>query len=263
MELSLAGLATALIIGLLAGAVTGLTGASGVMVVVPLLSIFLNLSVHQSIGTSLLVDVIASAGALLIYRRYGNVELVGLLMAFGSVLGAQLGATLSAYTPEKGLGGAFGFFLILTGLAIYRSRGVEEALLARLPRLNASSMRGSWKTIIAVGLGLAIGVTAGVFGAGGGMMFLITLILVFNMPLRKAIGTSTLIMMITALSGVLGYMAHGYLRPTYGLTAGIGAIIGSTTTAGLANKASEKTLAKTVGALFITLGLVMLGLKGR
>ncbi len=262
MELSLAGLAIALIIGLLAGAVTGLTGASGVIVVVPLLSILLNLSVHQSIGTSLLVDVIASTGALLIYRRYGNVELVGLLMAFGSVLGAQLGAMLSAYTPEKGLGGAFGLFLILTGLATYRSGG-EGALLARLPRLNASSMRGSWRTIIAVGIGLAIGVTAGVFGAGGGMMFLITLLLVFNMPLHKAIGTSTLTMLITALSGVLGYMAHGYLRPTYGLMAGIGAIIGSITTAGLANKASEKTLAKTVGVLFITLGLVMLGLKGR
>ena len=53
--MSLAGTLITLAIGVLAGSVTRLAGASGVIIVVPLLSILLGFSVHQSIGTSLLV----------------------------------------------------------------------------------------------------------------------------------------------------------------------------------------------------------------
>lgn len=38
-------------IGLLTGSVVGLTGASGVVVVVPLLSVLLGFSMHSAIGT--------------------------------------------------------------------------------------------------------------------------------------------------------------------------------------------------------------------
>ncbi|HMN15392.1 MAG TPA: hypothetical protein PKD55_24005 [Bellilinea sp.] len=45
-------------IGLLTGSVVGLTGASGVVVVVPLLTVFLmGFSMPAAIGTSLFVDV--------------------------------------------------------------------------------------------------------------------------------------------------------------------------------------------------------------
>ena len=263
MCLSLVGTLFTLAIGVLAGTVTGLAGASGVIVVVPLLSILLDFSVHQSIGTSLLVDVIASSGALIIYRRYGNVELMGVWMALSSVLGAQLGAMFSAYTPEWGLGWGFGIFLLLTGLAMCRGKGNIEAILTKLPKINYGEANKSLRILIVGIAGLIIGVIAGIFGAGGGIMFLITLIIVFNLPLHKAIGTSTLIMLVTAFSGAVGYALHGYLRPTYGIIAGIGAIIGSTLTAKIANRTEERKLARVVGALFIALGIMMLLLKGR
>ena len=49
--------------------VTGLTGVSGVMIVVPLVNLLLNFSVHKSIGTSLMVDVIAPLLISLMYER--------------------------------------------------------------------------------------------------------------------------------------------------------------------------------------------------
>jgi len=42
-------------IGLITGSVVGLTGASGVVVVVPLLTVLLGFSMHTAIGTSLFV----------------------------------------------------------------------------------------------------------------------------------------------------------------------------------------------------------------
>jgi len=55
----LSSIITMVLIGVFTGIVTGLTGVSGVMVVVPLINLLLNFSVHKSIGTSLMVDVIA------------------------------------------------------------------------------------------------------------------------------------------------------------------------------------------------------------
>ena len=64
-------------IGFLTGTVTAISAGSGVTVVVPLLSIFLNYSMHEAIGTSLLVDVIASLNVAYNYYRHGRVDLRG------------------------------------------------------------------------------------------------------------------------------------------------------------------------------------------
>jgi uncharacterized membrane protein YfcA len=45
-----------MVIGLCSGCVTGLIGASGILVVVPALTVVLGLSVHVALGTSLAVD---------------------------------------------------------------------------------------------------------------------------------------------------------------------------------------------------------------
>ena len=49
-----------LLVGCFSGMVTGLTGASGVMVVVPLILILFKFPIHEAIGTSLVVDVLLS-----------------------------------------------------------------------------------------------------------------------------------------------------------------------------------------------------------
>jgi len=51
---------TLILIGIFTGVVTGLTGASGVMIVVSLVNILLQFPIHESIGTSLMVDIMAS-----------------------------------------------------------------------------------------------------------------------------------------------------------------------------------------------------------
>lgn len=65
------------------------------------------------------------------------------------------------------------------------------------------------KVVAALIIGLGIGVLSGIFGAGGGVMILLALIVLMSFPLHKAIGTSTLIMAITALSSTVGYAARG------------------------------------------------------
>ena len=82
-------------IGVIAGIIVGIMGGSGVVAVVPLLTI-LGLDVHTSIGTSLLIDVIASTIAAYTYGQNKHLDLSqGIWMAITAVIGAQIGSFFS------------------------------------------------------------------------------------------------------------------------------------------------------------------------
>lgn len=246
-----------ILIGIFTGIVTGLTGASGVMVVVPLVSMLLNFSIHESIGTSLMVDIIAPLAISYTYYKHGNIDIKsGIWIAIGSIFGAQLGAIFAAGIPEVGLGGAFGVFMAIMGVVIWR-KGLNHESIAKTMKKVVKFETQTQKIWVALILGFAVGLMTGMLGAGGGGMILLILIFVLNFPIHKAIGTSALIMAITACSGTIGYALQGSIRPIAGLILGFSAAGSGMASARFANRVNEKILAKVVGIIFIILGIVM------
>lgn len=119
-------------VGVFSGGITSLIGASGVTIIVPLLNLGFDLSIHQAIGTSLMVDAIASLAVACTYHKHGNIDLrQGLWIAVGSVIGAQIGVLFASKIPEHSLGTVFGLFLILSGVVMWRL-GFNNEVLARL-----------------------------------------------------------------------------------------------------------------------------------
>lgn len=246
-----------ILIGIFTGVVTGLTGASGVMVVVPLVNIFLSFSIHEAIGTSLIVDVLSPLAISYIYYKHGNLDIKsGIWIAVGSILGAQLGAGFAAGIPEMGLSGAFGIFMIIMGVIIWQ-KGLSHQSLTKTINKTIRFENPIQQILIALVLGFVIGIMTGTLGAGGGGMILIILLFVLNFPLHKAIGTSSLIMAITACSGAVGYALHGNIQPIAGLILGTSAAASGMASARFANKVNEKILSKIVGIIFIILGGMM------
>ena len=244
-------------IGLLTGSVVGLTGASGVVVVVPLLTVLLGFSMHAAIGTSLFVDVITPLFVAWSYYKNGNVDIKsGLWLALGAIVGAQVGSLVANQSLSGGQMGA-GFIVMIFIMAIAMWR---KSMLPAKPRVDVEKIQPlTPKTILAsIGIGLLLGGMSGMVGAGGGMAFLLVLILVLKFPIHKAIGTSSLIMAMTAASGTIGYAIHGNVNFLSGLLVGIGSIIGGLLTSSLANKVSEKTLEKLVSGVFVFLGVLMI-----
>jgi len=246
------------LIGIFAGVITGLTGASGVMIIVPLLNIVLGISVHKAIGVSLIVDVIASIVVTYVYKEYGNTALnPGIWMALGSILGAQLGASTVKFMSGGLLGLVFGISMIIMGYYILKKGLNKEYIVKNIAK--KFYLRDNRKRIyIAIILGFIIGIITGIIGAGGGMMFFLVLIIILAYPIHLAIGTSTLIMAITALSGALGYAYHGNTDILVATIVGVGAVIGGISSARFANKIDEESLSKAVGLIFIILGLLMI-----
>lgn len=258
MTISLVNGVYMVLIGLLAGAATGLSGASGVMIVVPLLTMVLQLPVKTAIGTSLMVDVIASLGISYTYFRHGNIDLAsGVWVALGSVAGAQLGSLLAVGISEGGMSGAFGAFIGVAGIMMLTGR---TSLPERLSKTEAAGLHlpnRALQSLVAAAIGLALGLVTGIMGAGGGVMILLVLLLVFHLPLHKAIGTSTLVMAITATSGALGYGLRGSISLWAGFLVGAGAVLGGVLAARFANRVSEEVLSRALGGIFVLLGLTM------
>lgn len=248
----------AIAIGVITGGITSLIGASGVMIIVPILTMLFKASVHTAIGTSLFVDVIASITVAYSYYKNGNIELKsGIWIAITSIIGAQVGAMLASKMGEGNLSTSFGVVLIIAGFSMLRKSYKEK----KDPSDSVSGFiqfKAEWQKILAaLIIGFGIGILSGIFGAGGGVMILLALTILMSFPLHKAIGTSTLIMAITAISSTVGYAARGNIDFVLGSLLAAGAVLGGILGSRYANKVNEKTLQRVVGICFMSMGVIM------
>ena len=152
-------------IGLLTGSVVGLTGASGVVVVVPLLSVLLGFSMHSAIGTSLFVDVITPLFVAWSYYKNGNVNIKsGLWLALGAIVGAQVGSLFANQALTGGqMGVGFIVMIFIMAIAMWR-----KSILPSKPRIETENTQPlTPKTVlVSLGIGLLLGGMSGLVWAG-------------------------------------------------------------------------------------------------
>ena len=248
-----------ILIGLATGLVVGITGASGVLLVVPLLTLLLNFQMHTAVGTSLFVDVITPLFVAISYYRHGNVNLkAALWLAIGAILGAQAGALVAnAFVPSDLMSKGFVLFMLIMAVSMWVKsfRPKKENTRVRLSEMNNKNR------LITFGIGLVLGINSGLFGAGGGLMFLLVLIIILKYPTKLAVGTSSAIMALTAASGTVGYAIQGNVDFKTGAIIAVAAVISGLLGARLANKVPENTLNRIVGTAFGIIGIVMYFIK--
>ena len=253
-----------LLIGATAGLVTGIIGSSGAIVIVPALTLSLSYAVHTAIGTSLLITVIASSVTAFVYYRHGNIYVrPALWIALAAVAGAQAGSAFADMIPPMGMGSLFGFFLIPMGVILWvsgvrKTAGLVEELSTAevyVPLMTTKSR------LYALGLGLFVGIMCGLFGAGGGIMFLLILVFVLRYPLHLAVGTSSLIMAITAFSGAMGYSLRSSIDVYVALIASVPTVLVASFGARWANRVSPLTLGRVIGTMLVALGIAMIVLN--
>jgi len=106
-----------LIIGLLAGILSGIFGIGGGVIIVPALIYLMGFSQHKATGTSLavLLPPIGLA-AVLVYYRHNNVDIrAAIIIALTSLIGAWLGAVIANKMSGPSLRLAFGIFVVIMG----------------------------------------------------------------------------------------------------------------------------------------------------
>jgi len=241
-----------LIAGIGAGIVTGLAGASAVMFAAPLLIVFLGYPAYLAIGISLSIDFFASLISTFVYGKSKRIKIKpSLILLISSLIAVLIGSYFSKNIPSDDLGLATGIGIILAGTSIILKRQ-NKLTKKHIPFLE------KYKTLVLILVGLLIGTIAGVFGAGGGIMILFTLIIILNYKTHEAIGTSVFLMIFIAL---FGGISHYYYLPFSIISLLIGAgggIVGALFASRLANKTNETKLKKSVGITIIFLGFLLI-----
>ena len=118
--------ALALLVGALAGVLSGLLGIGGGAIMIPAMTLLMGLSQHVAQGTSLLVIIPTAISGSITHFRMGNIRLeTAGWLSVGGVVGAIAGASLALASPDQLLRLLFGGYLTFTGLQMMQSRPTD------------------------------------------------------------------------------------------------------------------------------------------
>jgi len=113
-----------IIIGLLAGTLSGLVGVGGGIIMIPLLVMLLGLTQHQAQGTAIFamlppIGILAAIN----YFKQGYVKWeYAVVIALTFVIGGYLGSKLSLSLPPQTVRRIFGFVMLIVGIKLIFSK---------------------------------------------------------------------------------------------------------------------------------------------
>jgi uncharacterized membrane protein YfcA len=248
--------------GCVAGFLAGFFGVGGGIVLVPLLLLFYQItgitsliSTHLAFGTSLLIIVFAAGSSALQYSRNNLVVWKAVLfLGAGSVVGALAGAFLAGGLEGRVLRQIFAVMLMV----------VAVQLLTSTKKRKSEQVPETFPPALLLG-GLVVGLVSALAGVGGGIISSPLMHSVFKFPFKKALGTSSATIVITACAAGVGYIIRGWGNsslPPYTLgfvdyTHAVPIILGSVPLAILGANVAQKTEAKRLTTLFAVLVIVV------
>jgi uncharacterized membrane protein YfcA len=203
----------AAILGAVAGAMAGLFGVGGGIVIVPALTMLLKMPRRLAHGTSLAAVLPVAASGLVGYWTGGEVDwAAAALLTVGAVAGALIGTRLLHVVPVRALAFGFAALLVVTAVELFLEAGHGDG-------------RGDLTVAMVIGLlalGLFSGVLAGLLGVGGGVVMVPGMIILFGMLPAAAKGTSLAVIIPTSIAGTWRNLKAG--NADLGVAAAVGAL---------------------------------------
>jgi uncharacterized protein len=234
-------------LGFVGASIAGLLGVGGAIVMVPLLLYgppLLGLAGldMKAVSGITMVQVLAAAGSgVIAHHRMRAVHgelagLGGISMAAGSLVGGLASYLLS---PRALLL----VFALMTTIALvvlfFPTETTGQPIFAE--HVTISRQR-------AVGVCVAVGLGAGLVGAGGAFLLVPMLIVMVGVPIRVAIGSSLAITAMSAAAGFAGKAATGQIPWVPALLVAVGALPGAQLGALVSRRLSGERLR---GVLFV------------
>ncbi|WP_370979084.1 sulfite exporter TauE/SafE family protein [Agaribacterium sp. ZY112] len=210
-----------IVIGLLIGALLGLTGAGGSIFAVPLLILLLGLSASDAMGLAL-GAVAASAFIGTLSQRKLVLWWPAALLSAGGMLSAPLGKWLATQLNDTVLVSAFSALAMFIAVRMLRqatlnpeaskhirassggSVSSEQSMACRLSPTGQFQLKPRCMSGLLIG-GLSIGLASGLFGVGGGFLIVPLILFLSAIPMQRAIATS--LASISVISSV-GFISH-------------------------------------------------------
>lgn len=194
-------LTLAILVGVVVGTLTGALGGGGGIVALPALVYLLDQEPHQAATTSLIVVTVTSLVGITQHDRLGSVSYRdGVAFGILTVGGAVAGARLSALLDGDVMLALLALLLLVVGVLMWRkSRGKGRPSVEHpTPWITWRPVRIQWSRAVPIVLAATgVGMLTGLFGIGGGFAIVPALVLLLQLPIRRAVGTSLVVMAMT------------------------------------------------------------------
>ncbi len=207
---------TTIVGALLIGITLGLLGSGGSTITVPILVYLVGHDAKISIAESMaIVGLISAVGCIPFARAkqvsWSSVILFGIPAMFGTFLGAYLGG-LAADAIQLFV---FGFVLLLAAGIMFRKAFGKPA--PELPNVTVTQHHPSGPRRYAMVFieGIVVGMLTGFVGVGGGFLIVPALLILGKLPMRMAIGTS---LVVIVMKSAIGFAKYQYYLVGHGMT---------------------------------------------
>lgn len=264
-----------------AGLLGALLGVGGGIFIVPVMVLIFKLPIKIAVAASI-VSVIATSnagGSSYVDQRITNLKLAMFLEIF-TTLGALSGAVLALYLQEWLMLLIFTVMLAYMAWAAFSTRNLDDQRIRSGAFANAApdrvsrylGLRGSYHDLAArthvdyvitgTGIGAAIsylaGIASGLLGVGGGVLKVSAMNRYMNVPMKVAVGTSKLMIGVTAaVSSTLFFLA-GYIHFIVVGPVAVGTTVGATIGTHIMNRLHSVHLKWLFAVLMIYLAYGML-----
>ena len=232
-------------IGVAAGVLSGLFGVGGGIVTTPAIQELLGGTPYVAVGTPLPVAIPTAVVGGYTYARAGEVSWRAIrFAAIPGVAGAAVGAWLTSLIDPH--------WLLLVTAALIGWQAVRIARSSEY-RIQPRGSTPAWQYGV---LGGFTGLVSGLLGVGGGIVFVPFVTTLLGMPLKRALGTSLLLIAIIAVPGTIVHAALGHIDWGIAFVLVLGVIPGARIGASIALGTRERTLRLMVGSFLLVVAAV-------
>lgn len=202
-----------LFFGFLVGIVASVLGIGGGVMLVPFIVLGLGGGVHKAVGTSVLAIPFGAVAATVRYAKARFIDWkTATLLSLFSIPGAFVGWYVCGRVREVWLVVSFAVVLGLVGVRMVVAR---------------EGRRVGWFSRVWFAGAFGAGVTAGLFGIGGGALN-VPIIHSLGKTMKVSVATSAVVIMATCASVGLMHLLRGNADWCRGLSLGVGLAAGAT-----------------------------------
>ena len=217
-------------------------------------------------ATSLFLIMVVSFSASLVFRKAKKIDWpLTIVLESATIVGSFFGGLSSASWSGSSLR------LLLAGVVVVAGVSMIRPLAARVPSSEPGFTfwrRCEWNRRLGdeqyrVNLALALplsflaGLVSGMVGVGGGVLKVPMMVLLFGIPMGIAIGSSALMIGLTASAGFAGHLVNGHWDWKHSLVLAAAVFVGGQIGSRISIRLNQQKLKPVFGCFLLCLALFM------
>jgi len=232
-------------LGFAAGILGSIIGLGGGIVIVPVLTFF-GFPPALAASNSIFAVFSNAVASSISYAKQRRIEYsIGLKLGILSIPGTIIGAFISSEITPQFFKILFALILISASIYIFSKRKIEP----KNYNLSKQIM------ILAIGASFFAGIISGLFGVGGGIIFVPLMVIAMGLSMKNAAPTSQFILLFASASALITHTLLGHPDFYQALLLSAGAFVGGLVGARLSLEIKENALKILISVVMIAVAV--------